>query len=73
MVGGTVKDLVLRNTFRLDQNLSYDEMSPMKTQRFNTPICLLKDSFILAAGGQISTSNKGKYTNATELYDIKKN
>lgn len=73
MVGGTVKDLVLRNAFRLDQNLNYDEMSPMKSQRFNTPICLLKDNFILAAGGQVSASAKLKYTNAVEIFDIKKN
>jgi hypothetical protein len=73
LVGGVVKDLVLRNTFRLDQSLSYEELSPMKSQRFNTPICLLKDNFILAAGGQTNPSAKLKYTNAVELFDIKKN
>lgn len=73
MVGGVVKELVLRNTFRLDQNLNYDEQNAMKNPRFNTPICLLKDNFILAAGGQVSASARLKYTNAVEIFDIKKN
>lgn len=73
MIGGVVKDLVLRNAFRLDQGLNYEELSPMKNQRFNTPICLLRDNFILAAGGQTNPSAKLKYTNAVELFDIKKN
>ena len=68
-----MKDLVLRNLFRLDQGLNYEEMSSMKMQRFNVPICLLKDNFILAAGGSIGPPSKFKYTNAVEIYDIMKN
>lgn len=35
----------------IDENLIYEEMAMMKVGRYNTPICLLKDKFILAAGG----------------------
>lgn len=70
MIGGYVNDLVLRNTFRLDQYLNYDELSPMRMQRFNVPICLLMNSYIMAAGGSVGPPQKCKYTNAVELYDI---
>lgn len=73
MIGGFVKDLVLRNVFRLDQSLNYTELAGMKMQRFNVPICLLKDNFIVAAGGSIGPPSKFKYTNAVEVYDIMKN
>ncbi len=45
----------------------------MRNARFNTPICLVGDSFILAAGGQTNPTNKLKYTNAVEIFDIKNN
>lgn len=48
-------------------------MASMKIQRFNVPICLLKDNFILAAGGSIGPPSKFKYTTAVEIYDIMKN
>jgi len=51
MVGGLVKDLVLKNTFKLDENLVYDEMAMMKQGRFCAPLTFLKDKFIVAAGG----------------------
>jgi hypothetical protein len=41
----------MKNTFLIDENLVYEEMAMMKTARFNAPIVLLKDKFILAAGG----------------------
>ena len=71
LVGGLVKDLVLKQTYRIDENLLYEEMMVMKTGRFCTPIALVNDRYILAAGGQITPSNKGNYyTNASEVYDI---
>ena len=51
MIGGLVKDIVLRQTFMLDENLYYKEIAMMKVARFSAPITLLKDAFILAAGG----------------------
>jgi N-acetylneuraminic acid mutarotase len=44
----------------------------MKTGRFCAPITLLKDNFILAAGGQTKNQVK-KYTNSVEIFDISKN
>jgi len=41
----------------------------MSIARSSTPITLLNDNFILAAGGVISNR---KQTTQTELYDIKK-
>jgi hypothetical protein len=46
-------------------------MSSMKVPRFTTPIILLKDNFILAAGGQTNSKNRFKYIDAVEIYDIK--
>lgn len=43
----------------------------MKVPRFTTPIILLKDNYILAAGGQTNSKNRFKYTDAVEIYDIK--
>ena len=43
----------------------------MKVSRFTTPIILLKDNFILAAGGQINSKNRFKYIDAVEIFDIK--
>lgn len=50
-VGGLVKEIVMKNTFCIDENLVYEEMAMMKTGRFNAPIVLLKDKFVFAAGG----------------------
>ena len=41
MVGGQVKDLILKNMFRLDENLVYEEMASMKVARFCPPISLV--------------------------------
>ena len=52
MIGGLVKDLVLRNTFVIDEYLQHNEVASMKTGRFCAPTVILKDNFILVAGGQ---------------------
>ena len=72
MVGGLVKDLVLKNTFVIDEYLQHQESTSMKTGRFCAPVTLLKDNFILAAGGQTKNQVK-KYTNSVEIFDISKN
>jgi len=72
MVGGLVKDIILKNTYFIDENLVYDEMASMKSGRFNAPIALLNDKFILVAGGQIGIG-KNKFTNIAEVFDIANN
>jgi len=44
----------------------YEELSSMKVARYSPAIALLKDRFIISAGGSVS---KAKYTNATEIFD----
>jgi hypothetical protein len=51
MIGGLVKDLVLRQTFMLDENLNYSELSSMKTPRYCPPAVMLMDNYIVVAGG----------------------
>ena len=46
----------------------------MKTSRMSPPVALVKDKYIIAAGGQITVQNKGNYyTNTSEVYDIASN
>jgi hypothetical protein len=42
----------------------------MKTPRYCPPAVMLKDNFIVVAGGQIHASQRQKYTNTAEIYDI---
>ena len=42
----------------------------MKLARANTPLCLVADRFIIAAGGQISSSS---FTKEVEIYSINDN
>jgi hypothetical protein len=72
MVGGLVKDLVMKNAYQIDENLVYSELATMKVGRFNAPIALLRDKCVIVAGGQVSNS-KNKFTNAVELYDSMSN
>ena len=51
MIGGQVKDLVLRQTFMLDENLNYGEVGSMKTARYCAPVVMIKDNYIVVAGG----------------------
>ena len=37
MIGGIVKDMVLKNTFVLNENLVYDEVAMMKIGRYSAP------------------------------------
>jgi len=50
-LGGLFKDVIQKTVFRIDGNLQYDEMMVMKTARFCTPIALVNDRYIIAAGG----------------------
>ena len=70
MVGGLVKDIVLKNTFQIDENLVYEELASMKVARFCPSIALIKDRYVLSAGG---CSARGKFTNACEIFDSQAN
>jgi len=72
MIGGLVKDLVLKNCFVINENLVYDELAMMKTGRFSAPVALLNDKYIVVAGGSVSNV-KNKFTNLCEIYDIGQN
>ena len=52
---------------KIDEHLNYEEGATMKLGRANTPLCLLGDRMIIAAGGQISNTN---YTREVEVYSI---
>lgn len=55
---------------KIDKHLNCQEGANMKMARANTPLCLLGDRFILAAGGQISSSS---FTKDVEIYSINEN
>ena len=72
IVGGILPDKSLSNkVLELTDYLQLKQGGSMNLARFATPVALLKENFIVAAGGVISTSNR-KQTNQTELYDISK-
>lgn len=50
------------------------QVATMNIARCSTPVHLLKDRYILAAGGNLSIGGGGrdKYTNTCELFDIHK-
>lgn len=55
---------------KIDLHLNCREGASMKMARANTPLCLLVDRFIIAAGGQISSSS---FTKEVEIYSINEN
>jgi hypothetical protein len=71
VIGGLIKDLVLPVTFRLDEELNFDEVGVMSTGRYAAPVTLLADSFILVAGGCVHPTDPLNYTRSTEIFDIK--
>jgi len=54
----------------IDDNLKAFDKEPMKIGRFNIPLALIKDRFILALGGMTS---KSKSTEQCEIYDCLSN
>jgi hypothetical protein len=46
---------------KIDEHLNCQEYANMKLARANTPLCLVADRFIIAAGGQISSSSFTKW------------
>lgn len=72
MVGGITKDIVLRNLYFVDENLSFEEAPSMKTARYSSQLALLNDKFIFVTGGQ-TVVDKNKYTNSCEMFDIENN
>jgi hypothetical protein len=71
LVGGYQGDAISKSCYTLEQDLSFYESSSMRTARYATPICLLKDQYIIAAGGLTSLVNKGRATSLTEILDTK--
>jgi len=66
IVGGMVKGVVLRNTYKLHRkSFELEELQSMQTARYHVPICLVKDNFIIAAGGLASIKDKIAPTNLT--------
>jgi len=46
----------------------------MSVARYSVPICMLKDNFVVAAGGVVSAMGQAKkFTNACEVLDVAKN
>jgi hypothetical protein len=48
------------------------QVAIMNIARCSVPIQLLKDRFVIAAGGIITLGSKPKLTNTCELYDNQK-
>lgn len=71
LVGGLRGDTVVRSTYKIANDLNFTEVGNMKTARYNVPILLLKDQFILAAGGLTAANQRSKMTQATEIFDTK--
>ena len=58
----------------LDDELKIRPMTNMNVARYSAPSIMLKDNYILVAGGIISGINSSKkLTTSTEIYDISKN
>ena len=55
----------------METDLSLAEVANMRQARFNAPITLLRDNFILVAGGLTMPSNKGRATTLCEILDLK--
>lgn len=64
-------DSVLRSTYMIANDLTFSFVGNMKTARFSTPIVLLKDKYILAAGGMTKWNHPyiPPMTQATEVFD----
>lgn len=70
MVGGyrqsTSGPVVLQDCLQVDANMTVYEREPMKMARFNAPLALVRDRFLLALGGQTS---RNALTKACECFD----
>ena len=51
LVGGLIKDIVMKSTYSIDENLHFSELASMKQCRFGAPAALLHDKYVLVAGG----------------------
>ena len=58
-------------TYELTEHLTLRPIENMSHARYSVPICLLKDQFIVAAGGATTVgAGVKKFTNACEVLDI---
>ena len=56
---------------RIDTDLSMAEVASMRQARFSAPVTLLRDNFILVAGGLTMPSNRNRATTLAEILDLK--
>jgi hypothetical protein len=54
MVGGVCNGEILKHTFEINESLAMKQVAVMGIARFSVPIQLLKERYILAAGGSVS-------------------
>ena len=52
--------MAIKDTIQVDANMTAYEREPMKTARYNAPLALIRDRFILALGGFTSKYNTTK-------------
>ncbi len=55
---------------KIDEHLNCHDAANMKMARANTPLCMLADRFIIAAGGQVSSSS---FTKEVEIFSVNEN
>jgi hypothetical protein len=63
-------DIGLKQCFCIDANMSIYDRESMSMGRYNMPLALVRDRFILACGGQTSENTA---TNTCEAFDIDTN
>ena len=74
IVGGCLSQAVdrtgLKQCLSIDANMTVYDRESMSLGRFNTPLALIRDRFILACGGQIADNLA---TNLCEAFDTETN
>lgn len=71
VVGGIHFDKAQKTTLRIDTDLSMAEVASMRQARFSAPVTLLRDNFILVAGGLTMPNNRSRATTLVEFLDLK--
>jgi len=73
LVGGIMNGQIVKHSFELNEYFQLRRMCLMNKQRISAPIQLIKDRYILVAGGYISMNDRGMITKTTEILDIQNN
>jgi hypothetical protein len=48
-----VNDIVSKNCLEIDPNMIVEQMEPMRTARFNSPLVLINNKYVGALGGMV--------------------